>query len=242
MLSLGRLYQLQQRFDEAEILFAKALAIRRQVSGPENRYTFTAMMYMADLYLDWRKFDEAEHALKEVPLELHGKPTDWWIESLHLRGLLGRAYVGQGRHDEAETLFREALALRRESLGDDHPDVSLCLDNLGWFLLYQDRLEEAEPILREGLEIRRELFGDGHVNLVTSLENLSLLLRKKGDYAEAESLLLEVWKIRQRVQGANHPDTLKTMNAVIEFYEAWGKPEKAEDYRARMPRNTTQHR
>ncbi|MCH8146654.1 MAG: serine/threonine protein kinase [Planctomycetes bacterium] len=238
LVSLSRLYQLQQRFDEAEILYAQALAIRRRVSGPENRYTFTAMLHLADLYLDWGKFDEAEHALKEVPLELHGKPTDWWIESLHLRGLLGRAYVGQGRHDEAEPLFREALALRRESLGEVHPDVSLCLDNLGSFLLTRDRLEEAEPILREGLEIRRELFGDGHVNLATSLENLGLLFQRKGDYGEAESLLLEVLRIRERAHGANHPDTQKTMNGVIDLYEAWGRPEKADEYRARVPRTS----
>ena len=44
-------------------------------------------------------------------------------------------------------MFREALALRRESLGNIHTDVALCLDNLGSFLLTQDRLEEAEAKL-----------------------------------------------------------------------------------------------
>lgn len=230
MLALGRLYQIQQRFDEAELLYTKTLAIDRRIRTPEDKYTIRTKMRSADLYLDWGRFDDAERALKEVPLEFHGKPTDWWIESLHLRGLLGRAYVGLGRHDEAAPLFRKALALRREALGDMHPDVAICLDNLGSFLLSQDRLEEAEPILREGLEIRRKLFGDGHVNLAPSLENLATLLQKKGNYAEAESLLLDVLKTRQRVHGANHPDTRKTMSAVIEFYEAWGKPEIAQAY------------
>ena len=197
-------------------------------------------MHMADLYLDWGKFDEAEHALKEIPLDSHGEPTDWWIDTLHLRGLLGRAYVGQGRPDKAEPLFRKALALRRESVGDIHLDVSLCLDNLGWFLLHQDRLEEAEPIFREGLDVRRKLLGDGHWNLTTSLENLGLLLLKKGDFAEAESLLLDALQIRRRARGANHAGTLKTVNGVIDLYEAWGRPEKAEEYRALMPSSAAQ--
>ena len=35
--------------------------------------------------------------------------------------------------------------------------------------------------------------------------------------------------------GDNHPHTLESLNNLIKLYEAWGKPEKAEEWRAKLP-------
>jgi hypothetical protein len=32
-----------------------------------------------------------------------------------------------------------------------------------------------------------------------------------------------------------HPDTLNSWRTLIELYEAWGRPEKAEEWRAKLP-------
>ena len=39
--------------------------------------------------------------------------------------------------------------------------------------------------------------------------------------------------------GEEHPDTLGSLNNLIELYEAWGKPEKAEEWRAKLPQTKT---
>jgi hypothetical protein len=50
-----------------------------------------------------------------------------WHTSLNnLAGL----YHSQGRYTEAEPLYLEALDLRKQLLGDNHPDVALSLNNL----------------------------------------------------------------------------------------------------------------
>ena len=36
----------------------------------------------------------------------------------------------QGKLAEAETMYREALAMRRKLLGNEHPDVAISLINL----------------------------------------------------------------------------------------------------------------
>jgi hypothetical protein len=33
-----------------------------------------------------------------------------------------------------------------------------------------------------------------------------------------------------------HPDTVATVNELIMLYEAWGKPQKAEEWRTKLPR------
>jgi hypothetical protein len=32
-----------------------------------------------------------------------------------------------------------------------------------------------------------------------------------------------------------HPDTVAAMNELIKLYEAWGKPQKAEEWRSKLP-------
>jgi len=35
--------------------------------------------------------------------------------------------------------------------------------------------------------------------------------------------------------GDTHPHTLQSLNNLIDLYEAWNKPEKAEKWRAKLP-------
>ena len=52
---------------------------------------------------------------------------------------------------------------------------------------------------------------------------------------EAEPLLLEAVKGRRLKLGDTHPHTLESLNNLIELYEAWNKPEEAEEWRAKLP-------
>ena len=45
---------------------------------------------------------------------------------------------------------REALAVRRRTLGDEHPDTLVSINNLANLLSDQGKLGDAEPLSREG--------------------------------------------------------------------------------------------
>ena len=53
-------------------------------------------------------------------------------------------------------------------------------------------------------------------------------------YAKAEPLLLEAVKGRRLKLSDIHPHTIESWKSLIDLYEAWNKPEKAEEWRARM--------
>ena len=94
----------------------------------------------------------------------------------------------KGDYDAAEPLFREALAMRRRVLGDDHPHVAGSLSNLAFLLSSKGDNDGAEPLCREALAMRRRLLGDEHPDVATALNNLGSLLSDKGDYDGAEPL------------------------------------------------------
>jgi tetratricopeptide (TPR) repeat protein len=63
-----------------------------------------------------------------------------------------------------------------------------------------------------------------------------VLYKEKGGYDKAEELLLEAVKGRRRKLGDEHPHTSESWHNLIEIYEAWGKPEKAKEWRAKLPK------
>ena len=55
----------------------------------------------------------------------------------------------------------------------------------------------------------------------------------------AEPLLLEAIEGRRLKLGDTHPHTIESLSNLIKLYEAWNKPEKAEQCRAKLPQTET---
>jgi hypothetical protein len=64
---------------------------------------------------------------------------------------------------------------------------------------------------------------------------LAVLYEEQGDYNKTEKLLLEAVKGHRLKLGDTHPHTLQSLNNLIDLYEAWGKTEEANLWRAKLP-------
>jgi tetratricopeptide (TPR) repeat protein len=118
----------------------------------------------------------------------------------------------QGMYDEAEPLYREALEVSRETLGDRHPNTLTSINNFGLLLQAKGDLAAAEPLCLEALEVQRQTLGDRHSSTLTSIHNLGALLYAKGDLAAVEPLLREALEGRRATLGGRHPNTLASIN------------------------------
>jgi hypothetical protein len=58
--------------------------------------------------------------------------------------------------------------------------------------------------------------------------------KEQARYQEAEKYLLEALEGRRLKLGDTHPHTLESHNNLIDLYEAWNKPEKAKEWRAKL--------
>ena len=77
---------------------------------------------------------------------------------------LAALYRSQGRYEEAEPLYQQALAMTRKLLGEEHPSVATSLNNLAALYRSQGRYEEAEPLYQQALEIAEQVLGKNHPN------------------------------------------------------------------------------
>ncbi len=67
---------------------------------------------------------------------------------------LAELYRTQGKYDQAEPLFKRALAIKEKALGPDHPSVATVLENYAALLKATSRQSEAGVLLARARMIR----------------------------------------------------------------------------------------
>ena len=88
-------------------------------------------------------------------------------------GRLAGLLLDQGRWEEAEDLFRQALEADQEALGQRYRSYTGLLNNLAGAVEAQGRLEEAEQLYRRALAMDRRLLGPDHPDFAVGLNNLA---------------------------------------------------------------------
>jgi hypothetical protein len=156
---------------------------------------------------------------------------------LTLVGSLADADEALGRWAAAEPLRRERLAWGRKNLPPRGPALTGVLAELGMNFLNQSKWAEAEPVLRECLAIREGAIPD-HWLRFNAMSLLGGVLTGQGKYAEAEPLVVggyEGLKAREAtIPPPGEPRLPEAAARVVALYEAWGKPEQARAWRARL--------
>src|SRR3954467_9896993 len=94
---------------------------------------------------------------------------------------LEKRQIGDAR-DKTE----RALAIRRQYLGEAHPDVAYTLNQLGNIVFGLGQYERAESLIGDALRIRQTVLGPDHVDVAQSLSDLAAVLQSRGDYVGPE--------------------------------------------------------
>jgi len=113
------------------------------------------------------------------------------IEYAEAANKLAGLYRSIGNFEKAEKLYRETLEIRKNTLGQTHPDYAVSLNNLA--LLYKDmgNFSRAEELYLKANEIIKNNRGKSTLSYATSLNNLATLYRDFEDYNTAEPLYME---------------------------------------------------
>ncbi|HOB97673.1 MAG TPA: tetratricopeptide repeat protein [Verrucomicrobiota bacterium] len=120
---------------------------------------------------------------------------------------------------EAERLHRQALAIRRETGGNENLETTESLNNLALVLRREGKLEEAEALQREALASRRKILTGDRLPVAESLDNLAVVLRDCGKLAEAETHLRESLGMRRRLLGTADASVARTVHHLADVLE-----------------------
>ncbi len=174
-----------------------------------------------------RNIERAEPLMEEsVALFRLLPPTDEMAQALINLGWLRRS---RGDQASAETLFREALAVRRDLPSVADLDVGRSLSSLGSLLVDRGQLEEADQLLEESLAVHRRVYPDGHYRLADALEDRAALLAAQGATAESEELYREAIDLYRSTFGDEHIAVANARNDLALVLRGVGRLEAAEE-------------
>ena len=212
--TLGRVRQLEGRYDEAEKLYTDSLALYTEAARGETPAVSSVMNDLAQV-LERRADLAGAVAMTRDALAMDRRllGPDHPRVGQQLHNLAYYLYQ-QGSLEEAGTLFQESLALLNRVVGAQHPDTIRVLGSYGRFLQRQGRFDEAGKVLREALARQIEVRGDSDYEVAYDRVNLALLLEETGDLAGAESELRTARRIFEATLPADHQYLASALTAL----------------------------
>jgi tetratricopeptide (TPR) repeat protein len=217
----------QGKYDESEAITRDVLERRRRLLGPDHVDTLGTMNELGRFLMSCGKYADAEKVLRET-VDAQRRVGDPGLAAT--LGNLGVVLTRQKEFAAAEPYLREALEIRRRTLGDDHPLTVSNTTNLAALIMDMDKLAEAEPLAREALAKCRRIFGDEHASTLKAMNTLGQVLFRLNRFTETKPLYREALTTGRRVLGENHPDVIIWIANMGFVLQRLGRSAEAEPY------------
>jgi len=225
--NLGVLLDELDRLDEAEKAYRDSQAILERRLTPEHPNLAQSYLNLA-VFVDQRRNDAAEaETLYGKCLAIRRRtlgPSHPMVgQSLQLYGLF---LLNQGRLDESQTLYEEALALFR-AIDPRHFEVGKCNNGLALIAARRGHFAAAEERLREVVALFRDVLGEKHPFVWQATSNLAEQIGAQGRLAESETLLRSSLERLEELTGRDSQETAQALCRLGETLRQAGRAGEA---------------
>jgi len=247
MTELANLYVDHGRYGSAEQLLIKTLESRRHLYGDKNSLTQACITDLCLLYEMSGQFDKLKALFLNL-FESQRPELDEGDAALaeHLNGHAWRQAtypVAELRNgQEAIEKATKACELNDwqnpeyvDTLAAAYAEAGNFAAAIMWQRKAIDLLTE-EPRPRSDFEARLKQYESGQPAYESCARSIAWRNMWLGAYADAEQMLIRSLEFSNRLFGEEHPETRACLEHFVLLYEAWGKPEKAEEWRSKLPR------
>jgi len=155
----------------------------------------------------------------------------WEIEAEGVSDFLiqtGVYLFHHSQYEQAEPLYRCALAIDVRRLGTEHPSIAVCLNNLANVYSVQGKYEEAEPLYWHTLTIYEKVSGIEHPDTAMAYTNLANIYSEQRKYEQAELLYQRALAIYEKIGEPDDPRVGTSLNNLANLYIKQGKYMQAE--------------
>jgi eukaryotic-like serine/threonine-protein kinase len=219
--------------DQGRALLVEAL--RRAEGSPAGQSPVVAELLgnLAHMLADDGQLAEAEQTWRRCLALIKQRVGPVHRETFASLFQLARVLAQEQKFPEAETLFRDAIALS-DKLGWTNEEDGTLLANLGVALLNQKKPGEAETAFRESLALRRTRRTSDDPWLADALARLASLLVAQERFTEAEPLLNEALSILKRQPQLDDEAYGQTSAALLATLQAQNKQTELASVSAEM--------
>ena len=226
----GRLLGLSGQLKEAEEVLYRALWAAEAGRDDETaaRVWILLLWVVGD---QMARMDEAnrivQHARAAVE-RLGGERFPDITTDLHLRR--GGLWLVQGKLDEADGEFSQALALARQAPDPDNLRTSYGLSGLGRVRSRQLRGAESLALYQQAQRLRERLWGPEHPSLALNLNNIASELLSLGRPDEALATFRRSLALLEAARSPDHPSLGPPLNNLAVLLRREGRLEESRQH------------
>ena len=244
----------QGKYAEAIARVEKCLAIEREVFGPDHLSVDRSLGFLAELNENLRNFAAATRYRRDLLARLvkRNGADHWQTVDARLRlediavfakwsadqwQQLKRAWQDneraillyqQGNYADALPRFVAAMEVKRQLLGEKHPDYASALSNLAALYLAQGDTIRGESLARRAVEVLRQALGQTNPRFASALTTLAKAYWMQGDYGRTESLCRQAADAYRQCLGEKHYRYARGLHNLALLYEQQKDYAKAE--------------
>jgi tetratricopeptide (TPR) repeat protein len=190
-----------------------------------------------EIYANLRRANDEGAPLTLLPGALHmryvveaaaARDPLWGAE---MATALGRHLWHTGDYEGARQHYLQALAVRRQHLGEEHPDTADSYNNIGMLLRDLGDFSGCRANLEQALALRLKLLGESHADTADTISELGVLCWTERRNEEAVAHFMRALAICEQVLGMDHPATAEVANNLGVLYkEGLDDPARARPY------------
>jgi serine/threonine-protein kinase len=202
-----------------------ARRVRTELGGqPSVRARLMAVI--GDVYTDTGRYPEADSLLQAaLALQRSGRADASAAERAQTQEALAYSRFRQGKFEEAERLYRDALATLRRAYGPRDARLASVLNGLGIVLDERGDPAAAERVLRRAIDLHRA--ARDSVPAVY-YHNLALALERQNRFDDALGMHQKALAVYRQAYSRPHPLLASAIARMAFTYQRAGHLEKAE--------------
>ena len=233
---LARLELERNALPQAENFAKQVLDVRSRLLGSQSEGVASALETLARIHRqDGRTITSSALAERALAARSGGEAgVEGKAVSILGRArvlvLLARLELDQANTTRAAEMATEALNLRRDLMGESHPEVAASLHLLGEIAIAEKRLEKAEAYYEQALERWEGFFGGSHALVFKAVTSLAQLFAQQGRLTLAEQYHQRNLAALEVRYGTEHPILAETLLGLGRLCRSQGNTASAEKY------------
>jgi serine/threonine protein kinase len=211
----------------AETLYRESLAAMSGQAEVDSLVWAESALQLGNIVVQMGRYDEAD-SLMNIALSFYRRRAPESDVIAVTYNSLGNLRRYQGDYEAAEVNYREALAIHRRVLGENHPFIATDLHNLGRLLESRGNIPDAEQLLRESMAVLDKVHDGPHADKAQVMRSLAEFYMNQMRLAEADSLIYGSLAMTRQLYGEQADDTNRARLGVAEFLQRSGRLPAAE--------------
>ena len=234
---------------KAKRFAVRALSLVERECGPYHRDIVPVLLCLAGAREDLADYARAgaDYRRADDILQQANDPHDLEAQRLRIRTIRGLASITRalGRHLQAESMLKEALALAEQTFGSKDGDVAPvrssgargdvagALNDLAVHYRHTGSYDKASNLHHRALAIAEEALGGDNPQTAAILHQLGVLEHARGQYAAGERFARRSADLRLKTVGPDHPQLAADLSMIAAMLDGQGRHAEAESMRQR---------